>query len=46
MPFFYIFSQYYSAVIPKNGNDKPAAKLHVPEDYAGAGVMVFWAQKA
>ncbi len=40
----------YSAVIPKNGDDKPVAKLHVPDDYAGAGskegTMMFWATKA
>ena len=40
----------YSAVIPKNGDDKPVAKLHVPGDYAGVGskegTMMFWASKA
>lgn len=38
----------YSAVIPKD--DKPVAKLHVPDDYAGVGGMegtlMFWAKKA
>ncbi len=27
----------YSAVIPKNSEDKPVAKLHVPEEYEGVG---------
>jgi hypothetical protein len=40
----------YNSVIPKSGDDKPVAKLHVPEDYAGAGskegTMMFWAQKS
>ncbi len=40
----------YSAVIPRNGDDKPAAKLHVPEDYVGVGskegTLVFWARRA
>jgi hypothetical protein len=40
----------YSAVIPKSGNDMPVAKLHVPDDYAGAGSkeghMMFWAKKS
>lgn len=40
----------YSAVIPKNGDDKPVAKLHVPDNYAGAGskegTMMFWAKKS
>lgn len=44
------FWKLYSAVIPKNGDDKPAAKLHVPEDYGGVGskegTMMFWAEKA
>lgn len=40
----------YSAAIPKNGADRPVAKLHVPEDYAGVGsregIMIFWVEKA
>jgi subtilase family serine protease len=40
----------YSAVIPKSGEDKPVAKLHVPEDYEGAGskggTMTFWAKRS
>jgi len=40
----------YSAVIPKSGDDKPVAKLYVPDDYAGVGAMegtmMFWAKKA
>ncbi len=40
----------YSAVIPRSGDDKPVAKLHVPEEYAGAGskegTMMFWAKKS
>jgi hypothetical protein len=40
----------YSAAIPKNSEDKPIAKLHVPEEYAGTGskegTLVFWAKKA
>jgi len=40
----------YSAVIPRSGDDKPVAKLHVPENYAGAGnkegTMMFWAKKS
>jgi hypothetical protein len=40
----------YGAVIPKSGEDKPVAKLHVPENYAGAGPkegrLMFWAKKA
>jgi subtilase family serine protease len=40
----------YSAVIPKSGDNKPVAKLHVPENYAGAGskegTMMFWAKKS
>ncbi len=40
----------YSAVIPKSGDDKPVAKLHVPENYAGAGPkegrLMFWAVKS
>lgn len=39
----------YSAAIPKNSEDKPIAKLHVPEEYAGVGskegTLVFWAGK-
>ncbi len=41
---------FYSAVIPKSGDDKPVAKLHVPDDYASAGskegTMMFWAKKS
>jgi hypothetical protein len=41
---------FYSALIPKNGDDKPVAKLHVPEDYAGAGSkegrLMFWAERS
>lgn len=44
-----LWSQY-SAVIPKSNDDTPVAKLHVSEDYAGAGnkegTMMFWAKKA
>jgi hypothetical protein len=40
----------YSAVIPRSGDDKPIAKLHVPEDYAGVGskegTLMFWAEKS
>jgi uncharacterized membrane protein len=40
----------YSSVIPKNGDDNAVAKLHVPENYAGAGMkegrLMFWATKA
>ena len=40
----------YSSVIPKSSEDNPVAKLHVPEDYAGAGskegTMMFWAKKS
>jgi hypothetical protein len=40
----------YTAAIPKNSEDKPIAKLHVPEEYAGVGskegTLVFWAQKS
>jgi hypothetical protein len=40
----------YGAVIPKNGDDNAVAKLHVPENYAGAGIkegrLRFWATKA
>jgi hypothetical protein len=40
----------YGAVIPKNGDDNPVAKLHVPDNYAGAGHkegrLMFWAKKA
>jgi hypothetical protein len=40
----------YGAVIPKNGDDNAVAKLHVPENYAGAGPkegrLMFWATKA
>ncbi len=39
-----------SAVIPKSSDDKPVAKLHVPEDYEGVGnkegTLMFWAKKA
>jgi hypothetical protein len=40
----------YGAVIPKSGDDKPVAKLHVPDNYAGAGIkegrLMFWAKKS
>jgi hypothetical protein len=40
----------YSALIPENGEDNLVAKLHVPENYAGAGIkegrLMFWAKKA
>ncbi len=40
----------YSAVIPKSGDDNPVAKLHVPDNYAGAGPkegrLMFWAKKS
>jgi hypothetical protein len=41
----------YSAMIPKNGDVNPVAKLHVPEEYAGGvgskeGTLMFWASKA
>ncbi len=40
----------YSAVIPKSGDYKPVAKLHVPDNYAGLdskeGTMMFWAKKS
>ncbi len=41
---------HYSAVIPKSGEDNPVAKLHVPDNYAGAGPkegrLMFWATKS
>jgi hypothetical protein len=37
-------------VIRKSGEDNPVAKLHVPDNYAGAGIkegrLMFWAKKA
>jgi hypothetical protein len=40
----------YGAVIPKNGDDNPVVKLHVPDNYAGEGIkegrLMFWAKKA
>jgi hypothetical protein len=40
----------YGTVIPKNGGDNAVVKLHVPENYAGAGPkegrLMFWAKKS
>lgn len=40
---------FYSALIPKNGDDELVAKLHVPQNYAGAGSkegrLMFWAER-
>jgi hypothetical protein len=41
---------FYSALIPENGDDELVAKLHVPQDYAGAGSkegrLMFWAERS
>jgi hypothetical protein len=40
----------YSTSIPENGDDELVAKLHVTEDYAGAGSkegrLMFWAERS